>query len=96
MRKSMTTVIPLPDGQGYRVFTKGASEIVLGMCSYILGAKDELYPLSRVERRYIVGTVVETLAKQGLRTLCLAYKDVSPDAITSVRHFVGHLRSILL
>lgn len=31
-RKSMSTVIPLESG-GYRVYTKGASEIILGKCS---------------------------------------------------------------
>ena len=35
-RKSMTTVIPLPNDSGYRVLTKGASEIVLGKCTKIL------------------------------------------------------------
>jgi Ca2+ transporting ATPase len=81
MRKSMTTVIP--HGNGYRVFTKGASEIVLGKCSYIIGAEDELYPLRKQDQRQIVKTVVESMAKQGLRTLCLAYKDVPQSAVIS-------------
>lgn len=79
----MTTVIP--QGDGYRVFTKGASEVVLAKCSYILGAEDQLYPLSKQEQRHIVGTVIDTMAKQGLRTLSLAYKDVPHDAVKSVR-----------
>lgn len=35
-RKSMMTVIDLPSG-GYRIYAKGASEIILSRCSYILG-----------------------------------------------------------
>ena len=35
-RKSMSTVIPLPRG-GYRLLTKGASEIVLDKCTHIIG-----------------------------------------------------------
>ena len=33
-RKSMSTVIPLENG-GYRVYTKGASEIILGKCTCV-------------------------------------------------------------
>ena len=32
VRKSMSTVVRLPGGGGFRVFTKGASEIVLKKC----------------------------------------------------------------
>jgi magnesium-transporting ATPase (P-type) len=32
----MSTVIPLETG-GYRVFTKGASEIIMSKCSFIFG-----------------------------------------------------------
>ena len=35
-RKSMSTIVPLDSG-GYRVYTKGASEIVLKKCSFIVG-----------------------------------------------------------
>jgi len=36
-RKSMSTIIQLPSGKGFRIFTKGASEIIMSKCSYILG-----------------------------------------------------------
>ena len=41
-RKSMTTVIPLPNNKGSRVLTKGASEIVLSKCANILTATGEV------------------------------------------------------
>ena len=69
----MTTVIPLGDGK-YRVFTKGASEILINKCSYIVGSDAELHPLSRVDRKNLIRNTVETMAEQGLRTLTLAYK----------------------
>ena len=34
-RKSMSTIIPLDTG-GFRVYTKGASEIVMKKCSFLL------------------------------------------------------------
>ncbi len=41
-RKSMTTVVPLPNNKGSRVLTKGASEIVLSKCANILTATGEV------------------------------------------------------
>ena len=41
-RKSMSTVIPLPNGRGYRLLTKGASEIVLSKCTQIMTSTGEV------------------------------------------------------
>ena len=41
-RKSMSTVVPLPNGKGYRLLTKGASEIVLSKCSKIMTSYGEV------------------------------------------------------
>ena len=43
-RKSMSTVIPLPpsEGKGWRIFTKGASEIIMSKCSFICGDNGRL------------------------------------------------------
>ena len=79
----MSTVVPVTDGgdhvTAYRVHCKGASEIVLGKCTSILDPGGEVTPLSGEERRKIVKTVVEPMADDGLRTICLAYKDFPPD-----------------
>lgn len=40
-RKSMSTVIPL-EGGGYRLLTKGASEIILDKCTQIMGNEGEV------------------------------------------------------
>ena len=44
-RKSMSTVIHLPNDAGYRLLTKGASEIVLKKCTQQLGPKGEVSTL---------------------------------------------------
>ncbi|XP_077983703.1 plasma membrane calcium-transporting ATPase 2-like [Glandiceps talaboti] len=74
MRKSMSTVIPLPDGS-FRLFTKGASEIVLKKCALILDADGQPQPFLHTDKDDIVRNVIEPMACDGLRTLCLAYRD---------------------
>ncbi len=72
-RKSMSTVLPLPGG-GYRLFTKGASEIVLGKCSSILKDGGNVAALSSADHRQIVASVVKPMAGRSLRTIALAYR----------------------
>ena len=82
-RKSMSTVVPVTDDKeeviGYRVHCKGASEIVLANCTNIVGPEGKVTPLGSEERCNIVKTVVEPMADNGLRTICLAYKDFPKD-----------------
>jgi magnesium-transporting ATPase (P-type) len=72
-RKTMSTVIPLEDG-GFRVFTKGASEIILKRCKWRLGSNG-LQHLSEGDVGNLIKGVVESIANDSLRTICLAYKD---------------------
>ena len=48
----MTTVIPLPSG-GYRVFVKGAAEIVLALCVAREQPTGEVVPLSAADKVWI-------------------------------------------
>ena len=72
----MTTVIPLTNG-GYRVFTKGASEMVLSKCSTILGPDGSPSSFGESDQQNIVKTVIDPMASNGLRTIAIAYKDIS-------------------
>ena len=72
-RKSMSTVIPLPGG-GYRLFTKGASEIVLAKCSHIMAENGRTAVLSDVDKKEILSNVVQSMASSALRTIGLAYR----------------------
>lgn len=74
VRKSMSTVIPLTSG-GFRVFTKGASEMVLKRCSYIYGTEGKLLQFTHEDQDKLVKNVIEPMACDGLRTICVAYKD---------------------
>uniref|UniRef100_A0A8D0X2Q0 Plasma membrane calcium-transporting ATPase 4 n=1 Tax=Sus scrofa TaxID=9823 RepID=A0A8D0X2Q0_PIG len=74
VRKSMSTVIEKPGG-GYRMYSKGASEIILRKCNRILDKKGEAVPFKSKDRDEMVRTVIEPMACEGLRTICLAYRD---------------------
>ncbi|KAG9508552.1 Plasma membrane calcium-transporting ATPase 2, partial [Fragariocoptes setiger] len=75
VRKSMSTVIQLPNNAGFRVFTKGASEIVMKKCVYIYGENGELKRFTQQDQERLVSQVIEPMACDGLRTICIAYKD---------------------
>ncbi|KHJ80272.1 haloacid dehalogenase-like hydrolase [Oesophagostomum dentatum] len=76
-RKSMMTVIELPH-KVYRIFAKGASEIILSRCSYVLGTEGKLRPFGPSEVAEMTKEVIEPMASDGLRTIGLAYKDMVP------------------
>nr|XP_028603416.1 plasma membrane calcium-transporting ATPase 1 isoform X4 [Podarcis muralis] len=74
VRKSMSTVLKNSDGS-FRIFSKGASEIVLKKCFKILSSNGETKVFRPRDRDDIVKTVIEPMASEGLRTICLAFRD---------------------
>uniref|UniRef100_A0A3B4UT86 Calcium-transporting ATPase n=1 Tax=Seriola dumerili TaxID=41447 RepID=A0A3B4UT86_SERDU len=78
VRKSMSTVIKLPDGS-FRMYSKGASEIVLKKCSHILNEVGESRVFRPRDKDEMVKKVIEPMACDGLRTICVAYRDFSSD-----------------
>ncbi|MEE6480299.1 hypothetical protein FKM82_012530 [Ascaphus truei] len=73
-RKSMSTVLKNNDGS-YRMFSKGASEIVLKKCFKILSGNGEDKVFRPRDRDDLAKRVIEPMASEGLRTICLAYRD---------------------
>ncbi|GAB2295561.1 Alpha carbonic anhydrase 4 [Dionaea muscipula] len=74
VRKKMSVLVALPGG-GKRAFCKGASEIVLRMCSRTIDANGEPVDLSPEQVNYVSG-IINGFASEALRTLCLAFKDL--------------------
>ncbi|EDM09756.1 rCG46042, isoform CRA_c [Rattus norvegicus] len=74
VRKSMSTVIRKPEG-GFRVFSKGASEIMLRKCDRILNKEGGIVPFKTKDRDNMVRNVIEPMASEGLRTIGIAYRD---------------------
>lgn len=75
VRKSMSTVIELPNKEGYRVFTKGASEIILSKCVFVFGRDGKIDRFPKEDQDRMVRQVIEPMAGEGLRTIGLAFKD---------------------
>uniref|UniRef100_A0A665VDR1 Calcium-transporting ATPase n=1 Tax=Echeneis naucrates TaxID=173247 RepID=A0A665VDR1_ECHNA len=73
-RKSMSTVLKNADG-GFRMYSKGASEIILRKCSRILDAQGQPRVFKPKDRDEMVRKVIEPMACDGLRTICVAYRD---------------------
>ncbi|KAM4740731.1 plasma membrane calcium-transporting ATPase 3-like isoform 3-T5 [Anableps anableps] len=78
-RKSMSTVLQNADG-GFRMYSKGASEIVLRKCSRILDAQGQPRVFKPKDRDEMVKQVIEPMACDGLRTICVAYRDFPTEA----------------
>ncbi|XP_026357145.1 plasma membrane calcium-transporting ATPase 2 isoform X1 [Ursus americanus] len=74
VRKSMSTVTKLPD-ESFRMYSKGASEIVLKKCCKILNGAGEPRVFRPRDRDEMVKKVIEPMACDGLRTICVAYRD---------------------
>lgn len=62
----------------YLALTKGASEIVLERCTRILLDDGSVVPLTDAHRERFNDTIL-SYAKQSLRTLCLAYREIPRD-----------------
>ncbi|XP_029034912.1 plasma membrane calcium-transporting ATPase 2 isoform X6 [Osmia bicornis bicornis] len=77
VRKSMSTVVPRKGG-GYRLFTKGASEIIMKKCAFIYGREGHLEKFTREMQDRLVKNVIEPMACDGLRTISVAYRDFVP------------------
>eukprot|EP00298_Acanthocystis_sp_HF-20_P015670 c21222_g1_i2.p1 GENE.c21222_g1_i2~~c21222_g1_i2.p1 ORF type:complete len:991 (+),score=396.11 c21222_g1_i2:28-3000(+) len=77
-RKRMTTV--LKTANGFRVHTKGGSEIVLGLCTHYVNDTGDIVEFTKEKKEQMENEILR-LTKCGLRTLCLAYKDASVDVI---------------
>lgn len=76
-RKMMSTIIK-NNKYGYRMYAKGASEIVLQKCAFMLDAEGRPVPLNSSKIDSIIKNVVENMAMDGLRTICVAYRDFVP------------------
>jgi Ca2+-transporting ATPase len=70
------------EGTSYvkRLYVKGASEIVLDACTHHFDASGEIRPLDTAARTQY-DTAITQYADRALRTLCLAYRDVTSQEI---------------
>jgi Ca2+ transporting ATPase len=73
-RKMMSWAVPRQEG-GYRLYCKGAQEVLLARCSMIAGV-DATPEEFTVENREKAGDVALAYSRRGMRCLGLAYRDL--------------------
>jgi Ca2+ transporting ATPase len=82
-RKKMSTILTeIKDNQyayDKRLHVKGAAEMVLSHCSHYLNEDGHVVELSEDMKKYIMTEVIKRFAKEALRNICLAYKDLRPN-----------------
>lgn len=77
-RKMMSTIVK--NSSGFRLYSKGASEMVLSKCGYFLDNNCQKVKLSSDKIDDIIQNVVEKMASNGLRTICVAHRDFPDDS----------------
>ncbi|CAK80242.1 unnamed protein product (macronuclear) [Paramecium tetraurelia] len=82
-RKKMSTAVYNPKTQFVRVYTKGASEIVLNQCIKMVGANGVEQLLDQNARNQIYNDVIQKFASESLRTIAIAYRDLDPHSQNS-------------
>mmetsp|Transcript_24441 Transcript_24441/g.37127 ORF Transcript_24441/g.37127 Transcript_24441/m.37127 type:complete len:1181 (+) Transcript_24441:113-3655(+) len=75
-RKMMSWAVPKEDG-GYRIYVKGAQEVLLARCTQYVGADGQPQELSEGAAEEFVRTS-QIYARRGMRCLGLAYGDLPP------------------
>ncbi len=70
----MSTSIRTKDGK-VRLHSKGASEMVLAKCTSYLDKNGNVVSLNQSKIDDMIKNVVEKMATNGLRTICVAYRD---------------------
>jgi len=75
-RKMMSYAIPSEDG-GYRIYTKGAQEVILSRCTKVMDESgDEIVFTDEVREN--LKTTGLAYTRRGMRCLGLAYRDIPP------------------
>jgi len=77
-RKMMSWVVPLESG-GYRLYSKGAAEVILARCMSEFNVTGENKALND-ESSNLLSSTVEQYARRGMRCLAIAYRDLPSDA----------------
>ncbi|CAG8516926.1 1947_t:CDS:10 [Dentiscutata erythropus] len=102
-RKSMTIIIRLPSAgtshskasdNVFRIYVKGASEIVFGGCTQYINADGKVHKLDDKTKPQFENTITE-YAKKALRTICLAYRDITASELNHIDDENPPLRDLI-
>ncbi|ETM54210.1 calcium-translocating P-type ATPase, PMCA-type [Phytophthora nicotianae] len=79
-KKKRMSVVVKRSASTCRIYTKGATEVVLGLCSKMKRLDGSVASLDGNQKEIIGTSIIEKYASQGYRTLCLSYRDVDTSA----------------
>jgi Ca2+ transporting ATPase len=78
-RKKMSTILTSKNfTTKYRLYLKGASEIVLSSCTNYIDEYGNPSPLTKFKRDEF-NSIISRYAKRTLRTICICYKDITDE-----------------
>ncbi|VDL19868.1 unnamed protein product [Hymenolepis diminuta] len=97
-RKSMSTIIHAPKDDPYEVgsasgksatmklllLTKGAAEMVISKCSHQVTSDGKITPFDEEKRAATIISSVEPMARKGLRTIAIAYRELITGRYLSI------------
>ena len=69
---------------GYRLYVKGASEIVLSSCKFMVNNKNEVVPLDDEKKKFLNADVITRMAKEALRTIAIGHVDFTLEEVDSI------------
>lgn len=79
-RKRMSAVVRFEEENQYRIFTKGAAEVVFGICNRIMDHDGSTVDITD-DIRDSIEKEINGMAKRGLRPLLLAFNDFEVKGI---------------
>ncbi|RLN47564.1 hypothetical protein BBJ28_00020652 [Nothophytophthora sp. Chile5] len=79
-KKKRMSVVVKRSATTCRIYTKGATEVVLGLCSKMKRLDGSVASLDANQKEIIGSSIIEKYASQGFRTLCMSYRDVESSA----------------
>ncbi|TYZ59418.1 hypothetical protein PybrP1_001039 [[Pythium] brassicae (nom. inval.)] len=79
-KKKRMSVVVKRSAMTCRIYTKGATEVVLGLCNKMKRLDGSIASLDSTQKDIIGSSIIEKYASQGFRTLCLSYRDVECSA----------------
>lgn len=79
-KKKRMSVVVKKSSSTCRIYTKGATEVVLGLCNKMKRLDGSVASLDSSQKEIIGTSIIEKYASQGYRTLCLSYRDIDCSA----------------
>jgi len=84
--RKRSTIAFMKGADMVRIYCKGGPEIVLKLCSNYIGEGGAVYELTEENRTHIIKDIQDSYAQITLRTLIVAYRDVSLDEFNEMKN----------